>query len=1195
VLILLTAGILPLSSAHGGNICKVRVDCPQVWHNDTIYVPDSVVMLSEVFAHCTPDSIEEGIEWDKYDTTLGHFDTVCQEELTVIPHDTTVGYFDTLCRIDTVITPHDTSYEHVDTVSVFFIIDHSGSMSIMDSNSTRYTVVEQIIDSLYARSPASEVGMAVFSNKLLHNYAQDSFFEQLYSSWHDSYIPLTRLDTQVGGVDAVDKLKWAIDLSPTDRDIGGNQQLLNADYSSTGRHDSRLPSQPETGYNGTTDISFAFEAAKDAFQSASNPPDRQYIIFLSDGVAQNVDVERMDSISNWVGGQGVPTTFTAFFINQREPIPDSILAMTENIRTNGYSSSNAYSAVWKTQGTVASLFDSLLSIVSRTTIGGYRFDTTITDTCRLVWVEVDSQGVPDTTIIDSCFVVWVQDGDTSWIGNVRPALGHYTSTPVRMVINGETSIAFDDSLVYFDPQIPLAPFRSPTTTLYISFTWRWDAPLDFEETRNYTVTVHVSPNPPVSLEDQGLTKECWPQGTVELVHEGVAEPVIDPGWTSLDARFYPPSEYPVEDPVLVVMNSSGTDSLVLTTADYTVYYAAPFQWEFGSVQDDDKLQLDAVDSIVVIYRNGDIPLDTVRIAVPVTPARSLAVQRAAYIDSDADGYPDIIRVIQSGDVLTQAEALLVLNYIDVQTQRQITIDTILVTSRGFDLILTEPDPDDVAPFTGLYPSERLYIDEVGLLAGGSFPLTDVALTDSMAPVIVTADLMDYADPSRRDTLVVVFSEAMSPVGSSQPFDLARADGSVQYAFNVAHVHTESTTVIFSVAGTTGDVAPTATDSIWIDNTANVADPKNNRQTNPDNVRRELDYHLIYTVKSATYLDTDGDGLIDIVRVVTDSTPDQATLNALYSTIQLPSYRNFSYTRNDLVATAGGFDIQVTQPANTTPFTGVDDRDRFIVGLTEASSGGMVEPTDIPINDNLAPVIVEAVFHPAFVDKEGAAPPDTLVVTFSEVVSPPGSGSTPFVFCCDSAGNEYTMVVSPVSDQDAQTITFIVTEKRGKDFPETGDSVWVDTAAGLTDLENNVQNKENRHSPLEVKPYQHKYSVNVSPNPLNVSNPEISAELRNLLGITATSGMVIEARPMGTIPSHVAVEASLTVLDVVGNVLVEEESGDYDATRQSVIFVWDCRNKQGRAVGSGTYLALIKIDEGDGQSQVIRTKIGVTRR
>jgi hypothetical protein len=117
-------------------------------------------------------------------------------------------------------------------------------------------------------------------------------------------------------------------------------------------------------YNGATDISLAFDAARDAFKKAIYPKSKQYIIFLSDGEPQFVDYERREKINEYRSGAGLPATFTAYWINALQQIPQQIAQMTENIKNNGYSATNMSRTVWKTSGREDDLLIKLLNITT---------------------------------------------------------------------------------------------------------------------------------------------------------------------------------------------------------------------------------------------------------------------------------------------------------------------------------------------------------------------------------------------------------------------------------------------------------------------------------------------------------------------------------------------------------------------------------------------------------------------------------------------------------------------------------------------------------------------------------------------------------------------------------------------------------------------------------------------------------------
>jgi hypothetical protein len=851
--------LAPCSPVQARQICKATVNCLQNWNNDTLVLPDNIVMLSNQTGHCSPTYYDEN--WKP---------------------------------------------GSVDTVSVFIIIDQSGSMSFTDSMAMRYQIARTLIDSIYAKSPASEVGIAVFSNQLMYNYQSDPFYVQLdpASGWPDSYAPLTRLNTQVGAMSAVNKLKQALALSTTVKDAGGNWQLLNGFYGPTGRHDGHAGMQTVIpGYNGATDISLAFEAAKKAFQTARYPAAKQFIVFLSDGEPQYVDVERQSHINDFMTGAGTPTTFTAFWINPTQPVPATIQTMTDNIRNNGYSTTNKLSRVWKTQGAANDFLSAILNIAAGS---GARI-------------------IP--------------------------------SSPVRLIINNDTTTNFDSTTAYFNNDG--FPLQGAITNFRIAFTYHYAMPWDIDSTRTFQTTIQTQFGVPLP---SGIAENCWDQGSLQLVYQGNPVNEVEWNWTNLEVRFYPSPSYPVTSVPLVISNAAKTDSLSRTAADKGPYFSTSFTRAIGTpIAIDSILQNAANDSIIIIYRNPKLPMDIVRLAVRVKAMNGIA--------------------------------------------------------------------------------------------------------------------------------------------------------------------------------------------------------------------------------SAAYADSNADGLIDAIRVKMDKAPDQALLNAMAPTITLPSYRNFSYNAGDIVLTSDGFEIHVSQPANTAPFTGVDARDRLGIGFING---------DVAIEDAMAPVIVKAVLRPAYVDVEGSTAPDTLIVTFSENIVKPTS-LTPFALTTDS-NVSYSMELMPISGDGTSKYVFAVRSIQGVDFPRTGDTIRINPSAGVNDGKGNTQtNPKNRATLLEVTPLRLHYTVIAVPNPCRISGqgPEanIPQSIRDL-GTTEVRGVVIVAKPIGKVASTIALSGKATLYDVLGNIIFRDREGLIQQKNQRVLFVWDGTNQQGRLVATGAYLAAVTIQTTQGLKETQRIKIGI---
>lgn len=1074
-LFLISLSIFMVSPAGAVQVCTVRLDCPGNYHNDTVQVGRNVIALNNTFFHCAPDSINE-----------------------LLPGN------------------------NPDTISVFFLIDHSGSMSIMDSNAIRYKVVNQIIDSIYTHSPASEIGLAVFSNQLLHSYNDDSYYVQLDPRWHDSYIPLTKLTETVNGISAVQKLKQSIQLS-SEKDYLGNYKLVNGNYSATGRKDSL---GNNNGYNGTTDISLAFEAAKKAFSSTARPKEKQFVVLLSDGISQNIDIERKPYELDYIAGVNVPTTFTAYFINERQPIPQQIITMTDNIASNNYSQKNTDSKEWKTMGRESELLNDLLGKISS---GG--------------------------------------------------GLGYYLSTPENLTINGIVTDHFDDSLAFMPQLIPLT---GKYTELNISFKVHWDLPINKDETRTYS-TIIMQSDTPDDLEDS-----CYDQGSLNFYYQGSRISYIETQQKTIEVRFFPPEGFTSSTVDITIYSRENSDFIVLHASRVGEYFSAQFDREYGTPIKDQILQNAFVDSVIAVYRNPDLPLDTVRIAAKVFEPRDIAVRSACYLDTNANGYPDIIRVTQGSEKLSAQEDSLIKAGISILTPRTLFIRDVVPGPSGFDILLNESVSG--VPFTGVFPDERLYIDKVtNLPGGGELPQTEIVINDSMAPVVIGGTYFDHSERSITDTFEVVFSEKIKPFSEQQPFLLSSISQNIDYKLRLTHLKDDSVS-LFSVNPMIGIPDPGKGDSINIVSTAGINDRFSNDQNNEENIRRAIQYYLLYALSGAAYFDTTGDGLIDLVKVYMPVAPDSALFDHLFETISLPSYRNFTYDEDDLALTSNGFVIHVKQPPGTEPYTATDSRDILSVSYTLASNGSMIKPVSVPVSDSIAPVLIEAIYIPKSGNNNNET--DSIKARLSENIAIP-SNRQPFTFFDPATGQKYSMDLEYSRQENQSTYVFSIIDIIGKEYPQAGDSVSINPGAGVRDQIGNIQDSENKFSELKFKTQQYDFLIVSYPNPFDPKKSEIPPKVINHYGLRENKGILIIAEPTSQMAGYVDLEGKMVIYDAVGG-KINEISGNTPKTGKGVIFLWNGQNQKGRTVGTGTYLTVITLKDSQGYRIVKKHKIGVRR-
>jgi len=128
------------------------------------------------------------------------------------------------------------------------------------------------------------------------------------------------------------------------------------------------------------------------------------------------------------------------------------------------------------------------------------------------------------------------------------------------------------------------------------------------------------------------------------------------------------------------------------------------------------------------------------------------------------------------------------------------------------------------------------------------------------------------------------------------------------------------------------------------------------------------------------------------------------------------------------------------------------------------------------------------------------------------------------------------------------------------------------------------------------------TVAVSSNPVRVSQ-----EIRSVLPLKTVQfySNVIESNTIGVV---VAVNSTIPLMntngaygtadiyDAVGNMVAShlELKLANSGSRTDYGLFWNCTNKHNRIVGNGTYLVMIKTENVKGKSQVLKTKVGVSR-
>ncbi|MCL2182440.1 MAG: hypothetical protein FWB85_03095 [Chitinispirillia bacterium] len=522
-----------------------------------------------------------------------------------------------------------------DPPAIMFVIDHSGSMrsgnnSGNDPNGNRFRVTRALVDTIYKAAPKAQVGVAIFAAGLVHQTSWDQNLIPFAPSPSDgAYLPLRALDApaQAGGYASGSGATWydvVTGMFNVPAAVNTRSTLLNGDRQTVAEQSN-------------TNITIAFEAALQEFQkiNAANGIVRknQYIIFLSDGEPQVPNNSSWNSKLNHFRDStaNTPTTYTVFLTNNNSNPPVQLNTMTTNIQNNGYSESNPNSAIWAISADYSGLLTLMMeNIVSQIVNKAEGNAKNIT---------ISSAGVRDSTGA-------MTGGEFTF--SRRLPIDTLETTPVTMGVRYDVKI---DSI--FTNQATGQPDTLSRIARDSLFT--------------YNVSIRRTASPGTNWkETQGLSTSCGTKPTLSLLFRAdTLSSTVNGGTVRQEAKGN-------MDTLTVVFNNSGglfdyktvivevknTDGTITDLENLTMtkngdIWIIRFQRVDATVAGvanpgDRRLQHAAQDSIVVVFRNPDIPLDTLRIAVPYI-STTMAFYGSDGNPSGKTQLPDEI-TIKAGDV-----------------------------------------------------------------------------------------------------------------------------------------------------------------------------------------------------------------------------------------------------------------------------------------------------------------------------------------------------------------------------------------------------------------------------------------------------------------------------------------------------------------------------------------------------------------
>ncbi len=460
----------------------------------------------------------------------------------------------------------------------------------------------------------------------------------------------------------------------------------------------------------------------------------------------------------------------------------------------------------------------------------------------------------------------------------------------------------------------------------------------------------------------------------------------------------------------------------------------------------------------------------------------------------------------------------------------------------------------------------------------------VAMQDSVGPLLATAMLKERL-AAGDDTLTVTFTEPVDYQKlPGQTLTLIKNGQPLQLTIKTA-TPGDNQQVVVVVDGTLSAGAPVAGDSLMITAAGTVSDNAGNK-AHPQNRPVVIGLQAVApSLTTASYFDTNGDGVVDLVRATFNKPVDLTAALIEVNFDGIKGSQAVDPADVTFVENSGNTGIDFSL-ANLFSSTQIQDKTS---GAMQVSAQFMNFPdgensSQVAAVDNAAPVVVRVAYHfGMFRDTATVPDVDTLFIKYSEPLANPPSVATPLKFI-SSAGQPYQVSVTGAGMGTTPELTgfyrFVVGPAGPEQTPQGGtynkttkrvdnakDSAWINVAEAAVNAVDGLSNAQtvenNKKVAIEIKKPIFALQVATGPNPF-------------VPGLDDARSFRIEAKAKTREAEHADFQYSLMIFDKVGNMIHRiPESGTQLSTDKIEIY-WNGVTKAGRLAGNGTYIGKLAV-------------------